>query len=119
MGRSTIARTVAAALSVAALACGSPGVVAAGSLVPQSLVGTWGKEIPAAIWARGHVAAEIAGHYAIRMGPEGVTSVYVGTDPVRGKTSAKKIADTTMPTAVSGAASDGDVRADGGPGLPA
>jgi hypothetical protein len=103
MSRGSIVRFVAAVLVVEALAGGIPGVVGAGGLVHQSLVGTWGKEIPASIWAREHAAAEIAGHYAIRIGPDGVASVYVGTDPIRGKTYAQRLADTTMPIAVSGA----------------
>jgi hypothetical protein len=92
----------AAVLSSIALAGGSADAVGAGSLLPQSLVGTWGKEIPLAIWAKNHVAAEIAGHYAIRIGPRGVTSLYVGTDPVLGTTYAERAAETTMPIAVSG-----------------
>jgi hypothetical protein len=95
MSRNTAVSVVGLALSVTALGGWSAGTVNASTPVPRELVGTWAKTISAQTWLKEKVFGEPAGHWAIKVGPSGVTNVY---DPATGTTHAL----TTMRTTVSG-----------------
>lgn len=95
MSRNTAALVVGLGLSVTALGGWSAGTVNASTPVPQQLVGTWEKTISARTWLKNKVFGEPAGHWAIKVGPSGVTSVY---DPATGTTHPL----TAMRTSVSG-----------------
>jgi hypothetical protein len=95
MSRNTAALVLGLALSVTAFGGWSAGAVNASTPVPQQLVGTWAKTISAGTWLKEKVFGEPAGHWAIKVGPSGVTGLYA---PTTGTTHPL----TTMRTTVSG-----------------
>jgi hypothetical protein len=100
MSRTRITRCVGALLfGGAVLVAPVIGAGAAGSGVPQSLVGTWGKSVSDATWKKDHVFGEPNGHYALVIAPSGLVSMYHGNDPTMAKVS---IPFTTMRAAASG-----------------
>jgi hypothetical protein len=86
---------------VAVLAVAAAGsAIASSTAVPAPLLGTWGKTMSAGTWARYHVPGEPPGHFALVVGPDGITRMYYGLDP----TQTRKVIFpfTTMKTGVSG-----------------
>jgi hypothetical protein len=96
MSRNAVALVVGLAFSVTALGGWSAGAVNASPAVPKQLVGTWAKTISARTWLKEKVFGEPAGRWAIKVGPSGVTSLYVRSDG----TTTNLL--TTMRTSVSG-----------------
>jgi hypothetical protein len=95
MSRNAAALVVGLALSVTALGGWSASTISASPSVPQQLVGTWAKTISARTWLKEKVFGEPAGHWTIKVGPTGITSLY---DPATGTTHPL----TTMRTTVHG-----------------